>query len=60
MSTEVSAESLYGQLGLPNAPVLIDVRREVDCESQPRLIPGALRLGTSDVESWASSLPRAT
>ena len=60
MSYEVSAESLYGQLGLPNAPVLIDVRRDSDCESRPRIIPGALRLGAGDVDAWASSLPRGT
>jgi rhodanese-related sulfurtransferase len=60
MSQEVSAESVYAQLGLPNAPVLIDVRRDTDRLAQPRVIPGALQLDAGDVAGWASSLPRAT
>jgi rhodanese-related sulfurtransferase len=60
MSQEVSAESVYAQLGLPNAPLLIDVRRDTDRLAQPRVIPGALQLDAGDVERWASSLPRAT
>ena len=57
MSTEISAESLYAQLGLLAAPLVIDVRRDVDAAATPRIIPGALRRDLGDLESWAASLP---
>ena len=57
MSSEISAESLYAQLGLPAAPCVIDVRRDGDAATTPRVIPGALRRDLAGLESWVASLP---
>jgi rhodanese-related sulfurtransferase len=57
MSTEISAESLYAQLGLPAAPVVIDVRRDGDAAVTPRLIPGALKRDLASLDSWVGALP---
>lgn len=59
MSNEISAASLYAMLGLPDAPVVVDVRREADCSTHPRIIPGALRRDPQRTGEWAEHLPPA-
>jgi rhodanese-related sulfurtransferase len=59
MDSAISAETLYAQLGLPSAPVVIDVRRDDDVAAIPRIIPGALRRELADLDSWVASLPPA-
>jgi rhodanese-related sulfurtransferase len=57
MSHEISAASLYPMLGLPDAPVIVDVRRPSDCSTYPRIIPGALRRDPQRVGEWVDHLP---
>ena len=56
MSTEISAESLYAQLGLPAAPVVIDVRSDADAAAIPRIVPGALKRDLAGLDSWIAAL----
>ena len=58
MTSVISPDALYGQLGLPNSPVILDVRHLREYLAQPRLIPGALRVSPEDVGRWAGALPR--
>ncbi|MET0531225.1 MAG: chromate resistance protein ChrB domain-containing protein [Microvirga sp.] len=58
MSSAISSNSIYAQLGLPHSPVMVDVRHEDDYLQQPRLIPGALRGSPDHVGQWARALPR--
>ena len=41
--TEISATQLGRLVGLPDAPVLLDVRSDEHFASDPRFLPGALR-----------------
>jgi rhodanese-related sulfurtransferase len=56
MSSELSADSLYARLALPNSAVILDLRDESECASQPRIIPGALRRDPSCIEEWITDL----
>ncbi len=58
MSSAMSSDAIYAQLGLPHSPVIVDVRREGEYLAQPRLIPGAFRGNSDDVGRWARTLPR--
>src|SRR5687768_4974412 len=58
MSSSLSCDSLYAQLGLPHSPVIIDVRSEDSYLARPRVIPGALRGRPDQVDRWARTLPR--
>src|SRR6266566_2092819 len=59
MASSISANTLYPQLGMPAAPVMIDVRREEDFAARPRLLPGARRGDPERTAQWAKTLPRA-
>ena len=59
MTSTVTCEALYQQLGLPNAPIIVDTRHASACETTPRLIAGALRGDPDALGSWSHSLPRA-
>lgn len=59
MSHEISTSSLYAMLGLPDAPVIVDVRNEADCSAYPRMIPGTLRRDPLRIGEWAERLPPA-
>jgi len=58
MSTVVSSDAIYAQLGLPHSPVIVDVRREGEYQAQPRLVPGAFRGNPDLLASWGQTLPR--
>lgn len=58
MSTAISVQSLYAELGLPDSPIVVDVRTAPDFNLAPRLIPGALRCEAGSVGTWHQSLPR--
>lgn len=58
MPAAISSENLYTQLGLPSAPLIIDVRRENDYAAHPRLLPGARRGDPERIAQWAKALPR--
>ena len=54
--TEISTAQLSRLVGLPGAPVIVDVRIEEDYQSDTRLMPGTSRRDFSEVASWANSL----
>ena len=57
--TTITTEKLARLIGLPRAPVLIDVRTEEDFRTDPRLLPGSLRRPAAEVASWAPALAGA-
>ncbi|MBR0680676.1 sulfurtransferase [Roseomonas eburnea] len=54
--TIVTIQQLARRIGLPDAPVLVDVRTEEDAAADPRLLPGAIRRSHADVAAWAGGL----
>lgn len=58
MPSSHSAAAIFARLGLPDSPVLFDVRESADFAARPRLIPGALRGDPDHVGEWARTLPR--
>ncbi len=58
MPAPISCESVYSNLGLPDAAVVIDARREADLSASARLIPGASRGDPDHVAQWVRALPR--
>lgn len=59
MSSSLTANELYAVLGLPQAPVVIDVRKEAAFNELPRTLPGALRGAPEWVAEWAPHLPKS-
>ncbi|HYM36641.1 MAG TPA: chromate resistance protein ChrB domain-containing protein, partial [Steroidobacteraceae bacterium] len=57
MATTTSVDNLYATLGLPSAPLLLDVRSEKDFLAEPKLIPGARRVDMTQPDTWRQSLP---
>ena len=51
--TEITVAELARLIGLPSAPVVIDVRTEEDYAADPRLIPAARRRDHASVADWA-------
>ncbi|MBI3900113.1 MAG: chromate resistance protein [Gammaproteobacteria bacterium] len=58
MSTSISSDHLYAQLGLPASSVIVDVRREDDYAARPRLLPSARRGDPEHIAQWSKALPR--
>jgi rhodanese-related sulfurtransferase len=58
MPSALSCAEIYARLGLPDSPVLFDVRESADLAARPRLIPGALRGDPYKVDEWGRTLPR--
>lgn len=58
MAAAVTCESTYAQLGLPDAPLVLDIRAEAELGRTPRLIPGAGRRNPDHVTQWTRTLPR--
>ena len=54
--TEISVQQLVRLVGLPDQPVILDVRVDEDYDADPRFIPGAVRRDYRSVESWAPTL----
>lgn len=52
--TDVTTAQLVRLIGLPDAPVLIDVRTDEDHTADPRMLPGAMRRDHQEVAAWAS------
>src|SRR6185436_13073384 len=50
--TEITVAQLARLVGLPGAPVLVDVRSDQKFKSDPRLIPTAQRHPSTGVEAW--------
>ncbi|GGJ01654.1 chromate resistance protein ChrB domain-containing protein [Neoroseomonas lacus] len=51
--TIITVQQLARRIGLPDAPVLIDVRTAEDATADPRLLPGTVRRSHADVADWA-------
>jgi rhodanese-related sulfurtransferase len=56
MPFSISPQHLSRRIGLPDAPVLIDVRTSEDAAADPRLLPAAARRSHADVADWAGGL----
>ncbi|WP_137128176.1 sulfurtransferase/chromate resistance protein [Roseomonas sp. HF4] len=52
--TIVTPQQLARRIGLPDAPLLIDVRTAEDAAADPRFLPCAIRRSHSDVNGWAA------
>lgn len=53
MPFSITPQQLARRVGLPDAPIVLDVRTVEDAAADPRLLPGALRRDHRDVASWA-------
>ena len=53
MPNSITAQQLARRIGLPDAPVLIDVRTEEDAAADPRLLPASIRRDHRNVARWA-------
>jgi rhodanese-related sulfurtransferase len=56
-NTDISVAQLSRLIGLPNAPVIIDVRDEDDYPADPRLVPGAAHRDYRTVAEWSRDWP---
>ena len=54
--TAVTVQQLARRIGLPDAPLIIDLRTEEDAAADPRFLPGAFRRSHADVAAWSESL----
>ena len=59
-NTEISVSQLARLVGLPTAPVIIDVRTETDRAADPRFLPCARRRDFADVDRWAGEFAGQT
>lgn len=58
--SEITVSKLVRLIGLPNTPVIIDVRVLDDYLLDQRLLPASVRRGHKSVSDWASSYAGAT
>ncbi len=58
MPSSLSPAAVFARLGLPDSPVIFDVRDAAAYAERPRLIPGALRGDADRVGEWSRTLPR--
>jgi rhodanese-related sulfurtransferase len=54
-TTAITVPQLSRLIGLPGAPVIIDVRIEEDFEADPRLLPASCRRDFKTVSTWAAA-----
>ncbi len=54
--TEITVPQLARLIGLPQGPLLVDVRSDESFAADPRLIPGSIRRPAQDPASWASTV----
>jgi len=55
-NTSISISQLARLIGVPGAPVIVDVRKAPDFEADTRLLPGARRRDATLVAEWAHEL----
>ena len=53
-TTAITVPQLSRLVGLPGAPVIIDVRIDDDFDADPRLLPGSFRRDFKTVSQWAA------
>jgi len=56
-NSEITSSQLSRLVGLPDAPVIVDVRTDEDYAADPRLLPAALRRRFADAGEWAGEFP---
>src|SRR5262245_3066181 len=54
--TTITTSQLSRLVGLPQTPVIIDVRIDDDFRTDPRLLPGSLRRDYRAIQQWAAEL----
>ena len=54
--TEITVSQLSRLIGIPNAPIIIDVRIDEDFAEDPQILPTALRCPFTDITSLAPQL----
>ena len=52
-NSEITANQLMRLIGLPDAPVVVDVRTDDDYAADPRLLPAAQRRNFATTDDWA-------
>jgi len=52
----ISTDKLARLIGLPHAPLVVDVRTEEDYDADRRLVPGAVRREARRVDDWGGAL----
>lgn len=55
-NTEITAAQLGRLVGLPAAPIIVDVRTDADFGADRRLLPAARRHSHADVAAWGPAL----
>ncbi len=53
---DIAPAQLARRIGLPDAPLLIDVRTPEDFAADPRLLPASIKRSHADVADWAPDL----
>jgi rhodanese-related sulfurtransferase len=56
----IEALKLYQQLGLPRAPMILDVRRTEAWAASELQLPGTLRCAPDEIGDWAKTIPKAS
>lgn len=54
MPFTITPQQLARRIGLPDAPVLIDVRTTEDAAADPRILPASLKRSHADAGDWAA------
>ncbi len=54
----IDSQALHGLVGMPSAPLVVDVRKQPAFDADPRLVPGAIRRLHDAVDGWAPGLDR--
>ncbi len=52
-TTEIAVNQLTRLIGLPDAPVIVDLRTAAELETDPRTIPGAVQRSPATVPTWS-------
>jgi rhodanese-related sulfurtransferase len=52
-NTEITVSQLSRLIGLPDTPVLLDVRADEDYERDPQMLPGSRRQNFATVSAWS-------
>ncbi len=55
-NTEITVSQLSRLVGLPDAPVVVDVRTDADVDADPRMLPGSIRRPAADVAAWLDDI----
>jgi rhodanese-related sulfurtransferase len=58
-SYSISPKDLWNAIATPNAPQIVDVRRQDAFAASPQLLPGAIWRDAGKTQQWAAELARA-